>query len=113
MTNEKMTYGKALSYVFDNCTLPADVREKLEALSASIAKKNSAERKPTKTQVENASIKDTIAATMEHGVVYTAAEIAKALDLSSAKVSSLLAQMRADGRVVVTTEKRKNFYTLA
>ena len=30
-----------------------------------------------------------------------------------ASACRMLAQMRADGRVVVTTEKRKNFYTLA
>ena len=110
---DKMTYGKALAYVLENCNVPADVKERLTALSASLAKKNSAERKPTKTQVENVSVKDAIAAFMQDGVVYTAAEIAKGVEISSAKASALLTQMRTDGRVVVTTEKRKNYYTLA
>ena len=112
-TVDKMTYGKALDFVLTKCDLPTEVADKLTALSASIAKKNSAERKPTKTQIENAHIKDAIADFMQDGVIYTAAEVAKGLEISSSKASSLLAQMRADGRVVVTTEKRKNFYTLA
>ena len=55
---EKMTYVKALDAAI--ATLSADqseVKEKLEALKASIAKKNSAERKPTATQTANEGYK--------------------------------------------------------
>ena len=116
---EKMTYGKALAYVTEKCDLPADVAERLTALAASIAKKNSAERKPTAKQRENVGIKDEIVAWLDEGRIYTAAEIAKECpycsehDISTARVSALLAQMRTDGRIVVTTEKRKNYYSLA
>ena len=118
MTNEKMTYGKALSYVLTTCDLPSEVAEKLTALSASIAKKNSAERKPTAKQVQNASIKEAIAEWMEHDHLYTAAEIAKECPVcadggvSSTRVAALLSQMRDAGVVIVTTEKRKNYYSL-
>ena len=49
---EKMTNSKALAFVLANAELPADVREKIENIKASIDKKNSAERKPTATQTE-------------------------------------------------------------
>ena len=58
---EKMTYVKALDAAI--ATLSADqseVKEKLEALKASIAKKNSAERKPTATQTANEGYKEAI-----------------------------------------------------
>lgn len=116
---EKMTYVKALSYVFDHCDLPADVAEKLTALSASIAKKNSAERKPTAKQRANADIKTAIADWMVEGRVYTSAEVAKECpacvdgEISANRVSALLPQMVEAGILVKTVEKRKNFYSLA
>ncbi len=119
MTNEKMTYGKALSYVLTSCDLPSEVAEKLTALSASIAKKNSAERKPTAKQKEGASIKEAIVEWMEHGHLYSAAEIAKECPIcadgavSSTRVAALLKQAFECGQVVITTEKRKNYYSLA
>lgn len=114
---EKMTYGKALSYVFDNCPLPTDVREKLEALSASIAKKNSAERKPTAKQIENAGVKSAIVEWMTDSRIYTCAEVTKECPacegLSSARVSALLTQLADSGVLIKTVEKRKNYYSLA
>lgn len=117
MTNTKMTYGKALTYVFENCDLPTEVREKLEALSASIAKKNSAERKPTAKQIENAGVKSAIVEWMTDGRIYTCAEVAKECpaceDLSSARVSALLTQLAESGLLTKAVEKRKNYYSLA
>ena len=69
---EKMTYVKALDVAI--ATLSADqseVKEKLEALKASIAKKNSAERKPTATQTANEGYKSAILSAMESGKGYT------------------------------------------
>lgn len=114
MTNTKMTYGKALDFVLaDTFDLPADVRERLTALRASIAKKNSAERKPTKAQVANEGVKSAIEDFMERDHLYTAAEIGKGLDISPNKAAALLKQMFESGVVVITTEKRKNYYSLA
>ena len=62
MTNTKMTYGKAISYVMENYDLPAEVADKLTALSESLAKKSGAERKPTATQVANEGYKTKITA---------------------------------------------------
>jgi hypothetical protein len=112
-----MTYGKALTYVFENCDLPTEVREKLEALSASIAKKNSAERKPTAKQIENAGVKSAIVEWMTEGCIYSCAEVAKECpaceDLSSARVSALLTQLTESGLLNKVVEKRKNYYSLA
>ena len=42
---EKMTYVKAIDVVLNGGEVTSEVREKLEALKASIAKKNGADRK--------------------------------------------------------------------
>ena len=54
---EKMTYVKAIDVVLNGGEVTSEVREKLEALKASIAKKNGAERKPTATQTANEGYK--------------------------------------------------------
>lgn len=88
-----------------------------EARIEQAMKKNSAERKPTAKQVENASIKDAIMAWMNEGVLYTCAEVTKVCPacegLSVNRVSALLSQLGKDGLLVVTEDKRKHFYTLA
>ena len=88
-----------------------------ESRLAQVEKKNSAERKPSAKQVENAGIKSAICEWMEHGVSYTAADVAKTCPacegLSPQKVSALLSQMGKAGVLSVTEEKRKKFYSLA
>ena len=54
---EKMTNVKALEYVMANCELPTDVAEKLGKMKEQFVKKNSADRKPTANQTENAGLK--------------------------------------------------------
>lgn len=82
-----------------------------------VAKKNSAERKPTAKQVENEGIKGAIADWMEDSVIYASADVAKTCPacegLSPQKVSALLSQMGKAGVLSVTEEKRKKFYSLA
>ena len=54
----KMTYVAALNYVLTSVAdLPADVTEKLTALRDQTEKRNTADRKPTKTQVANEALK--------------------------------------------------------
>ena len=75
---EKMTYVKALDAAI--ATLSADqseVKEKLEALKASIAKKNSTERKPTATQTANEGYKEAILNALEVGKGYTITDLIK------------------------------------
>ena len=94
----------------------AELVEFIEGRIAQLDKKNSAERKPTAKQIENAGIKDAIVAWMEHGRVYAAGEVAKTCPACEGahvnKVSALLTQLAKDGVLTVSVEKRKSFYAL-
>lgn len=113
---EKMTYVKALKIAIatvDN----EEVKTKLTALQASIAKKNSAERKPTATQKANAGFKIAIENGMELGKKYTITDLMKNIselaDLSNQKVSAIVRQMVENGTVVREEIKRKAYFSLA
>lgn len=92
--------------------LVAFIEHEIELLD----KKNSADKKPTATQVANKGIKETIVASMEAGKKYTVTELLKALgneELTNQKVSSLLRQLIGEGAVVKTEDKRKSYFSLA
>ena len=114
MTN-KMTYVKALEIAIKAVEDNKEVAEKLEALKASVAKKNSAERKPTATQKANEGYKETILAYMEVGKKYTITELMKGVvelaDLSNQRVSALVRQLKEDGLVLREEEKRKAYFS--
>ena len=113
---EKMTYVKALEIAIatvDN----AEAKTKLTALQASIAKKNSAERKPTATQTANAGFKVAIENGMELGKKYTITDLMKSIselaDLSNQRVSAIVRQMVESGTLVREEIKRKAYFSLA
>lgn len=110
----KMTYVKALEIAMETVKDNAEVYEKLNALKASISKKNSAERKPTATQKVNAGYKDAILNYMELGKKYTISELMKEVvelnDLTNQRVSALVRQLKDDGLVLRTEEKRKAYF---
>ena len=112
---EKMTNSKALAFVLANAELPADVREKIENIKASIDKKNSAERKPTATQTENVGFKTAILNGMESGKAYTIGDLMKAIpeiaDLTNQRVSAIVRQLKDDGLVIREEVKRKAYFT--
>ena len=112
---EKITNRKALDYVVANCELPGDVKSKLEAMIVSLDKKATANRKPTKAQEANEAVKDEIVEKMETNHLYTITELMKMLDgeYSNQKVSALVRQLIAEGKVVRTEEKGKAFFSLA
>lgn len=121
MTNtSKMTQRAALTYAIENLSdAPADVLDKLNAMLVALDKKNSAERKPTAKQVENAGFKSDILAWMEPATQYAAADVVKgvpsivAAGLSANRVTAMLTQLVNDGSLIRTEDKRKNFYSLA
>ena len=80
-----------------------------------LAKKNSADKKPTKVQVENEGIKSEILEGMEVGKAYTITDLIKEVpaiaELSNQRVSALVRQLVADGSVVRNEEKRKAYFT--
>ena len=86
----------------------------VESRLAQLDKRSTAERKPTAKQIENAGIKEHILSTLEPGVSYTAAEVAKLIDAPTLqRTAALLAQLADDGALVKTIDKRRNLYTLA
>lgn len=81
-----------------------------------LAKKNASkgERKPTATQKANEGVKDEILAVLsDEGVTVT--EIVKTLDAdyTNQKISALLRQLVADGKVEKVVDKRKSLFKLA
>ena len=114
MTN-KMTYAKALEIAMNAVKENKEVYDKLDALKASIAKKNSAERKPTATQKANEDYKTAILEFMEVGKKYTITDLMKEVvelaDLSNQRVSALVRQLKEDGLVLREEEKRKAYFS--
>lgn len=84
----------AIPEVADNATLAEFIEHELELLD----KKNAADRKPTKKQVENVGIKADIIEVVqsEPDRLFTVSEVMKALDvpdLTNQKVSALMRQL--------------------
>lgn len=123
---KKITYAQALTTVLnnENIVLASDVREKLEALLASVSKK-SGEKKDTAQQVENAEMVERIYQEMEADRTYSIAELLKELpvvadfnakhenDMSVQRMANLLKTLVDGGKVIKTTEKRRVYYTKA
>ena len=113
---EKMTYVKALEIAIASLG-EGEVVDKLEALKASIVKRNASDRKPTKTQVANEGIKADILAYLADGEKHTVTEImenvASLSGASNQKAATLVtALVKAD---LVNREeiKRKAYFSLA
>ena len=100
------------SEVENSAELVAFIEHEVELL----AKKNSRSGKPTKTQVENETIKAQIVSVLERvGKPMTVTQLlaeSEFTGLSNQKVSALLTQLRKSGEVVRTIEKKVAFYSL-
>ena len=107
---ERFEQIKAL--VSNNAELVAFIDHEIELLN----KKNSRSGKPTKTQVENETIKNTILDTLQTiGKPVTVTQLLandELNGLSNQKVSALLAQLRKSDKVVRTVEKKVAFYSI-
>ncbi len=105
----------AIPAVAENSALVEFINHEIELLD----KKNSAERKPTPKQVENAGFKADIVAYMEPNTQYLSADLAKsvpsivAAGISGNRVTAMLTQLVNEGTLVRTEDKRKNYYSLA
>ena len=107
----KITYTVALDVAI-NAVADEAVKEKLEALKASIAKRNGGERKPTKTQKENEVLKGQILDAVVEPM--TAGEVATQFGISNQKASALLNQLVADNLLKkFVGEKRRTFFEVA
>ena len=120
MTNTtKTTYVSTINAVltainkqsFEGIT--AEHVEKLIALGQSLEKRNTAKAgKPTKTQRENAEVKDAILAKLSSTEGKRCGDIAAEVGISGQKCSALLSQLVKTGEVVKTEEKRVALFTL-
>ena len=107
---ERFEQIKAL--VSNNAELVAFIDHEIELLN----KKNSRSGKPTKTQVENETIKNTILDILQTiGKPVTVTQLLandELNGLSNQKISALLAQLRKSDKVVRTVEKKVAFYSI-
>ena len=98
-----------LSEVKANPTLVDFIEHELELL----AKKNSAEKKPTAVQVANDGIKDAIYDGMQENRLYTITELIKEIpecaELTNQRVSALIRQMMPE-RIERVEDKRKAYF---
>ena len=104
----KMTYAIAIDNAI-NGNITDEVKEKLEALKTQLAKRNSGERKPTKTQRENEGIKGNILEALG-GEGKQCKDIAEAVGISGQKCSALLKQLVDAGLAEKYSEKRVTYF---
>lgn len=103
----KMTYAVALDVAI-NAVADGEAKDKLIALKAQIEKKNSADRKPTKTQVANDALKGEILMALTERM--TASEVAEKFGISNQKASALLTALVKAEMVERTVDKRKAYF---
>ena len=94
----------------------AELVAKIDNELALLAKKNSAEKKPTAQQTANVGIMSAVVAGMEPNRLYTVTEIIKSIPacaaLTNQRVSALLRQLVEGGKVKRTEDKRKAYFSL-
>lgn len=113
MTNKKMTKREMFEQIKSHLTDPAEVafvEHELELL----AKKNSADKKPTAKQVENDGLKQTILDVLtENGGLMTITDIQKSsaelAELSNQRISAIVRQMVGIS-VERVEDKRKAYF---
>lgn len=118
---EKTTYRSAVAYALSHLVdAPQDVVDKLTSLEASLVAKASAERKPTAKQTANESYKQDIVDFMKPNTFYSVQDVFKGVeswandaDMTPARVSALLTQLKKAGTIVRTEDHHKAFFSLA
>ena len=112
---KKMTYVDALNVAIE--LTEGEVKEKLTALRDATAKRNSADRKPTKTQTANEGIKAEILELLADGTARTVteimAEVPSLADASNQKAASLVRQLKDAGAITREEIKRKAYFKIA
>ena len=119
MTTKKITKRDRFNALLAIPAVQADpdmvafIEHELELL----AKKSSAEKKPTAQQTANEAIKSAILKAMEADRLYTVTELQKSIpecaELSNQRVSSLMRQLKDSGEVIRTEDKRKAYFSKA
>lgn len=121
MDTKKMTkkdwYGvlMAMEEVKANAGAMEFIQHEVELLE----RKNSADRKPTATQIVNEGIRETILSVMEKNNLYTITQILKLvqpkhsdIELTNQRISALVRGLMSDNKVVRIEDKRKAFFQI-
>ena len=114
--NKKMTKADYFKQILANYPLTEDEKSFVEHELELLARKNSADKKPTAQQVANENIKQAILDGMERDRLYTVTEVIKAIpacsDLTNQRVSAILRGMIGD-TIERVEDKRKAYFRLA
>ena len=117
MATKKMSYASALNAVIAGEEITDEIRERLEALKASLEKRNTRKAGPTKAQKANAELAEKIFSAMDADTVYTTADIGTLIPeldgASSQKISALMKKLIASERVTSEKVKGKATYKVA
>ena len=112
---DKMTNKKALVYVLETYkdSLPKEVAEKLEKMCVQLDKKNSADRKMTKTQLENEGYKKLILENLTSKKV-TVTDIQKSIEelaeFSNQKIARLVKDLYDAGKIKKEIIKGRSYF---
>lgn len=113
MTQKKMTKVQMFAQIKANYNLTDEENAFIDHELELLAKKNSAEKKPTAQQTANKAICDAIVNGMEDGKLYTITDLIKTIpecaDLTNQRVSALVRGM-IDVKVERVEEKRKAYF---
>jgi hypothetical protein len=110
---KKMTKADYFKQIMANYPLTEDEKSFVEHELELLAKKNSAEKKPTIQQVANAGVANAIYEGMVEGTLYTITDLIKTIpacaDLSNQRVSAIIRGMIGT-KVERIEEKRKAYF---
>lgn len=113
MTQKKMTKAQMFAQIKANYNLTDEENAFIDHELELLAKKNSAEKKPTAQQTANKAICDAIVNGMEDDKLYTITDLIKTIpecaDLTNQRVSALVRGM-LDVKVERVEEKRKAYF---
>jgi hypothetical protein len=117
MAIKKMTQKDYFNEILALPNLPDNLREFVEGRIEALNKKSGSAKKPTATQVANEGLKTAIVEGMVKGEKYSITNLIKSnsvlADLTNQKVSALVRQLIAEGKVVRSEEKGVAYFALA
>ena len=112
---KKMTKADYFRQIMANYPLTDEEKAFVEHELELLAKKNSADKKPTAQQVANEGVKQAIVEGMERDRLYSITEIIKEIpacaDMTNQRVSAIVRQMIGD-TIERVEEKRKAYFRL-
>lgn len=118
--SNRITNAYALSYAIERLSdAPAEVIEKLQKQLDQLNRKNSAPKKPTAKQTENAAFADAILAALSENPnrLWSITEMQKGVDavaeLTNQRISAIVRGLISEGKVKRVEDKRKAFFHAA